>query len=87
MTKVRKTCYEDCKKSDEDIDHVSGCSKLAQEYKRWNDNLDKIVYWKLARKCNFEAGDKRYEHELIKSCGNSVLRLILLKKLGDQIWL
>ena len=63
MTKVRKTCYEDCKKPDEDIDHVSGCSKLAQEYKRRNDNLGKIVHWKLARKCNFEAGDKWYEHE------------------------
>ena len=23
----------------------------------------KIVRWKLARKCNFEAGDKWYEHE------------------------
>ena len=40
-----------------------GCSKLAQEYKREHDNLGKIVHWKLARKCNFEAGDKQYEHE------------------------
>ena len=24
---------------------------------------EKIVHWKLARKCNFEAGDKWYEHE------------------------
>ena len=54
-----------CKKADESIDHVvSGCSKLAQkEYKRRHDNLGKIVHWKLARKCNFEAGDKWYEHE------------------------
>ena len=22
-----------------------------------------IVHWKLARRCNFEAGDKWYEHE------------------------
>ena len=43
---------------------VSGCSKLAhKEYKRRHDNLRKIVHWKLARKCNFEAGDKWYEHE------------------------
>ena len=27
------------------------------------DNLGKIVHWKLARKCNFEAGDKQYNHE------------------------
>ena len=53
------------KKVDESIDHiVSGCSKLAQkEYKRRHDNLGKILHWKLARKCNFEAGDKWYEHE------------------------
>ena len=54
-----------CRQVDESIDHiVSGCSKLAQkEYKRRHDNLGKIVHWKLARKCNFEAGDKWYEHE------------------------
>ena len=54
-----------CRKVDESIDHIaSGCSKLAQkEYKRRHDNLGKIVHWKLARKCNFEAGDEWYEHE------------------------
>ena len=26
------------------------------------DNLGKIVHWKLARKRNFEAGDRWYEH-------------------------
>ena len=54
-----------CRKVDKSIDHiVSGCSKLAQkEHKRTHDNLGKIVHWELARKCNFEAGDKRYEHE------------------------
>ena len=54
-----------CRKVDGSIDHiVRGCSKLAQkEYKRRHDNLGKIVHWKLDRKCNFEAGDKWYEHE------------------------
>ena len=54
-----------CKKADENInDIVSGCSKLApKEYKKRHDNLGKIVHLKLARKCNFEAGDKWYEHE------------------------
>ena len=54
-----------CRKVDESIDHiVCGCSKLAQkEYKRRHDNLGKVVHWKLARKYNFEAGDKWYEHE------------------------
>ena len=38
---------------------VDDCSKLAQkEYKRRHDNLGKTVHWKLARKCDFEAGDK-----------------------------
>ena len=54
-----------CRKVDKSVDHiVSGCSKLAQkEYKRRHDNLGKIVHWKFARKCNFAAGDKWYEHE------------------------
>ena len=54
-----------CRKVDESIYHtVSGCSKLVQtEYNRRHDNQGKIVHWKLARKCNFEAGDKWYEHE------------------------
>ena len=54
-----------CRKVDESIDHiVSGCCKLSKkEYNRRHDNLGKIVHWKLARKCNFEAGDKWYEHE------------------------
>ena len=54
-----------CKKADESIDYVvSVCSKLAQKgYKTRHDNLGKIVHWKLARKCNFEAGDNWFEHE------------------------
>ena len=54
-----------CRKVDESIYHiVSGCSKLAQkEYKRRHDNLGKMVHLKLAGKCNFEAGNKWYEHE------------------------
>ena len=54
-----------CRKVDGSIDYiVSGCSKFARkEYKRRHDNLGKIVHWKLARKCNFEDGDKWYEHE------------------------
>ena len=53
-----------CRKVNESIGTVSGCSKVAQkEHKKTHDNLGKLVHWKLARKCNFEAGDKRYEHE------------------------
>ena len=60
----KDTLCRQCKKADKSIDVVSGCSKLAQkEYKRRHDNLGKIVHWKLARKCNFEAGDKWHEHE------------------------
>ena len=55
-----------CKKADETVHHVvSDCSKLVQkEYKRRHDNLGKIVYWKIPTKCNFETGNKWYEHEL-----------------------
>ena len=50
------------RKVDESIGHiVSGCSKLAQkEYQRRHNNLGKIVHRKLARNCDFEAGDKWY---------------------------
>ena len=55
-----------CKKADESMEiyiMLQGCSRLAQkEYKRRHDNFkmynSKIVHWKLARKCNFEAGNK-----------------------------
>ena len=68
-----------CRKVDESINHiVSGCSKLAQEYKRRHGNLAKIVHWKLARKCKFEAGDKWFEHE-----PESVLDNIYYKILWD----
>ena len=33
------------------------------EYKKRHGSLGKIVHWKFVRKCNFEAGDKWYEHE------------------------
>ena len=54
--------------------------------KKRHDNLSKIVYWKIARKCNFEAGGKWYEHEPeivleskdYSSCGISIFRLIML---------
>ena len=61
----RDSLCSECRKVEESIDHiVSGCSKLAQKkYNRRHDNLGKIVHWKLARKCNFEAGDKWYEHD------------------------
>ena len=65
IDKSQGVLYVECRKVDESIDHiVSGCSKHAQkEYKRRHDNLGKIVNRKLARKYNFEAGDKWYEHE------------------------
>ena len=54
-----------CREVDEGIDHlVSGCSKVElKESKRKHENLGKIVHWMLARMCNFEAGEKWYEHE------------------------
>ena len=54
-----------CRNVNERIDHiVSGRSELAEkECKRRHDNLGKIVHWKLARRCNLEAGHKWYEHD------------------------
>ena len=86
-----------CRKVDESIDHivVSGCSKLAQKkYKRRHENLGKTVHWKLARKCNFEAGDKWYEHESESVLENEDYKILWdfsiqtdHDLLGDQIWL
>ena len=76
-----------CKKADESIDHaICGCSKLGEkEYKRRHDNLGKIVHWKLARKCNFEAGYKSYKHkperrELVKSLILEFLEIVGLRR-------
>ena len=68
-----------CRKVEESIYHIdSGCSKLAQkEYKGRHDNLGKIVHWKLARKCYFEAGDKWYEHEPERVLENEDYKILL----------
>ena len=65
-------------KVDESVDeNVGGCSKLARkEYKRRHDNLGKTVHWKLARKCNFEAGDKWYEHQAKSVLENEVYKIL-----------
>ena len=72
-----------CRKVHKSIHHiVSGCSKLAQkEYKRRHDNLGKIVHWKLARKCNFEAGDKWYEHEPESVLENEDYKILCIQNL------
>ena len=62
---------------------------------RRHANLGKVVYWKLARKCNFEAGDKWYKHELESVLENEDYKILWdfsiqtdhVKKLGHQIWL
>ena len=58
-----------CRKVDASIDHVVS-DKLSQlvvnllrRSTERHDKLGKIVHWKFATKCNFEAGDKWYEHE------------------------
>ena len=67
-----------CRKVDESKDHiVSSCNKLVQkEYNRSHDNPRKVVHWKLARKCNFEAGDKWYEHEPESVLENEITNLV-----------
>ena len=76
-----------CRKLDESIDQIaSGCSKLEQkEYKRRHDNLGKILYWKLARVTlkleinGMNMSQKVFRRmKIIKSCGISVFRLIML---------
>ena len=40
------------------------------------DNLGKIVHWKLARKCNFEARDKWYKHESESALENEDYKIL-----------
>ena len=53
-----------CDKKSEAISHiVSECEKLAQnECKRRQDNVARIVNWKLCRKYNSKRSEKWYEH-------------------------
>ena len=53
-----------CDKKSETITHiVSECEKLAQkECKRRDDNVARIVPWKLCGKCNLKRSEKWYEH-------------------------
>ena len=37
-------------------------ANLHRENKRRHDNLGQTAHWKFYRKCNFEVGDKSYEH-------------------------
>ena len=51
------------KKSETTSHIVSECEKLAQkEYKRRQDNVARIVHWKLCGKCNLKRSEKWYEH-------------------------
>ena len=53
-----------CGETGKTIRHiVSECSKLAQrEYKRRDDNVAKMVHWKLCKKFNLEKSEKWYLH-------------------------
>ena len=64
--KIEESQKETPCKADGSTDHVAfGCSKLPEkDYERSHDNLGEIVYWKLARKCSFNAGDDCCEDEL-----------------------
>ena len=55
-----------CRKVDENIDDILLVVVVNLHRRSRREGMTtwgKIVHWKLARKCNFEAGDKWYEHE------------------------
>ena len=54
-----------CRKVDEGIDHIVVVVVNLHRRSTREDMItwEKIVHWKLARKCNFKAGGKWYEHE------------------------
>ena len=53
-----------CRHAKQTVSHiVSGCSKLAQEYKRRHDNVARVVHWDVLGKCSFSRVDKWFEHQ------------------------
>ena len=61
---VRSPNFRMCDTKSETTSHVvSECEKLAQkEYKRKQDNVARIVHWKLCGNCNLKRSEKWYEH-------------------------
>ena len=61
---VRSPNFRMCDMKSETTSHVvSECEKLAQkEYKRKQDNVARIVHWKLCGNCNLKRSEKWYEH-------------------------
>ena len=54
-----------CGDRDEKINHISGCSKLAQkEFKAQHDWVDKVINWELCKKFKFNHMNKWYIHNL-----------------------
>ena len=70
-----------CRKVDESIDHIvtrtEGVQLVQKKYKRRHNNQEKTVHWKIARNCNFEAGDKWHEHDLESVLENEDYKILL----------
>ena len=53
-----------CSRADEAINHISECSKLAQqEYKRRHDWIGRHIYWEICGANKIHVKSKWYEHE------------------------
>ena len=66
-----------CKKSDEAVGHISGCSRLVQkEYKRRHDMVGKQVHWEIYRKCGLDVSNNWNEHELEAALENNQCKIL-----------
>ena len=66
-----------CGDRDETINHISECSKLAQEeYKARHDWVGKVIHWEMCKKFKFDRDDKWYMHNPAPVLENDTHKLL-----------
>ena len=61
----------------ETINHIRGCSKLAQkDYKIRHDWVDKVIHWELCKKFKFNHTNKQYMHNTKSILENEMHKIL-----------
>ena len=73
----QNTKYRLCGERDETINHISECSKLAQnEYKTRHDWVGKVIHWEMYKKFKFHHTNKWYMHNPAPVLENNTHKLL-----------
>ena len=65
-----------CGDRNETINHISKCSKLAQEYKTKHDWMGKVIHWDMCKKFQFDHTNKWYMHNPASVLENDTHKLL-----------